>query len=879
VSARLVLAVVIPTLALSVIGLRVIAARHDVVREAERVSDQVLVLDRLIDLRAALFAERVAVEILVPERRPPDAVLATTEFGRLILDGTGPLASATDVALDRLAPEDRPFEPAELDQIRADRADWSRSPDTIRARLEPLTTRTEAVMESYVTDVRRAAVDLGDRDLIAAGTTFQRSLRLPDAAGEIFGALSDLWAAAPADRPQLQSAVAAQLARFETSAESFAATLEDATGPVADFWNGPMQIPEAIRTLLDQVLAGELSSPERQPGEPPTVGLALLEAVDWTIEADELPLIASDAMIASAAEVAADARSTERLTAVLVLLAIALSVVAAVLFGRSIVAPVRRLTDHAERVGSGELTLDPLPLGGPPDVAAAAQALNDVVGTLRLLEQKSRALADFQLDHASLHEPLPGELGAALQRSTEVLSTSIVERERLRAQLLHDARHDPLTGLANRAALIAALDELRGPGGDRRRAALVFIDLDGLKQINDRLGHGVGDVVLQVTAQRVAELTPDGSTAARLGGDEFVVLLHGVEHAADAVAFARTMVDALGAPIAIDAQTLAVRASAGVALADDLAGTLPGPRDLLQRADLAVHDAKQAGPGTVICYDAEFGRRVAADNDIELALTMALQPGADELRLVYQPVVDARTGAVASLETLVRWDRRGHGRVMPDGFVPVAERTGLIVQLDMWMLRMVAVQLAAWSKVAQMADLRVSVNVSGRTLLQSSFVADVADALQHHAVRADRLTIEVTETALVTDLRLAGAQLARLRASGVHVAIDDFGTGYTSIAHLRAMPVDQLKIDSSFIQGLPDPGDRVLIQMIQDVAHLLGLSTVAEGVENREQTEILTAIGCDALQGYYFSEPIDAGAIARWVSTAAAGAFTPGTAR
>jgi EAL domain-containing protein (putative c-di-GMP-specific phosphodiesterase class I) len=213
---------------------------------------------------------------------------------------------------------------------------------------------------------------------------------------------------------------------------------------------------------------------------------------------------------------------------------------------------------------------------------------------------------------------------------------------------------------------------------------------------------------------------------------------------------------------------------------------------------------------------------------------------------------------------------------MPDDFVPVAERSGLIVGLDMWMLRMVALQLAAWSKVPSLAHVPVSVNVSGRTLLQSSFVADVSDALERHAVDAHRLTVEVTETALVTDLRLAATQLERLRALGVRISIDDFGTGYTSIAHLRAMPVDELKIDSSFIHRLPDPGDRVLIQMIKDVAELLGLSTVAEGVENRTQIEILTAIGCDALQGYYFSEPVDAGAIARWA--AAAQALTPGTA-
>jgi diguanylate cyclase (GGDEF)-like protein len=577
-------------------------------------------------------------------------------------------------------------------------------------------------------------------------------------------------------------------------------------------------------------------------------------------------MIAAGQLNLAADDVADDARSSERVTAGLILLAICLSVAAGVLFGRSIVAPVRRLTDRAKRVGGGDLRVEPLPLGGPPDVAAASAAFNDVVATLRLLGQKSEALADIDLAHPSLTEPLPGGLGASLQRSTEVLSTSIREREQLRSQLMHDATHDSLTGLANRGALLDALSDLRGRGGSRRGAAVVFIDLDGFKVINDRLGHGTGDVVLQVTAARIAELAPAGSTVARLGGDEFVVLITGNRDQQAAVALADAMVDAVAAPIAVQAQTLTVRACAGVAIADDTAGTMPGPSDLLQRADLAVYDAKQTGPGTVACYDADFGRRVANESDIEMALSAALQPGADELRLAFQPIVSTASRQLASLESLVRWDRRGHGRVMPDEFVPIAERSGLIVSLDMWMLRMVTRQLAAWSSVPHLAQVPVAVNVSGRTLLQSTFVADVSDALHEHGVAPHRLTVEVTETALVTDLRLAGSQLERIRALGVRVSIDDFGTGYTSIAHLRAMPIDELKIDSSFIRRLPEAGDRVLIQMIKDLADLLGLSTVAEGVENSMQIDILTSIGCESLQGYYFSAPVDAGAIARWAA-------------
>lgn len=860
------LAVVIPMLALSVVGARVVADRHEDVRRAERVRDAVQVVDGLIHLRSALFAEQVASELLAPQWRPPDEVLQATEFGRVALRGLGELEQATDAALLAVPPARRPFEVDDLALVRADRDEWSRSSVTIRARLRPLAEQVNELITFYTAEVRTTAIALGDNDLIAAGTTFQRAIQLPDTTGEIVAAVSDLWVAPPLARVRLQSTVIGAHARYDTTAELFEAALFEPGGRVAEFWAGPMRMPESLANLLDQTEAGELSDPQRKSGEPLAVGFALLEAIDWTFAADELSLIAAEDLTVLAGDVAADARGAERLSGGLVLLAIAVSVAGAVLFGRSIIRPVRRLTDHAERIGSGELTLEPLPLDGPPDVAAASAAFNDVVGTLHLLEQKSRALADIELDHPALRETLPGELGAALQRSTEVLSTSIAERENLRSQLLHDATHDSLTGLANRGALMDALAALGGGDGTPSApAALVFIDLDGFKLINDRLGHAAGDVVLQTTAARISDLAPPLATVSRLGGDEFVVLLPGSSEAAAAEQLAVDIVAAIGDPIAVDAQVLTVRACAGVAAVDD-ADPVPGPTHLLQRADLAVYDAKAAGPGSVVCYDAAFGQRVAEQTDIEVALAAALDPDADELRLMYQPIVATTTGALVGLETLVRWDRPGHGRVRPDEFVPIAERSGLIVHVDRWVLRAVARQLAEWADQPGLADVRVAVNVSGRTLLQSSFVSDVQAALDSYGIEPGRLSVEVTETALVTDLALAAAQLQRIRALGVRVAIDDFGTGYTSIAQLRALPVDDLKIDSSFIRRLGETGDRLLVQMISDLADLLGFYTIAEGVETTAHVDALTAMGCDAMQGYYFSRPVDAKRLAVWIA-------------
>lgn len=863
------LAIVVPSIALSAVGAWIIGQRRADVRTTGGVRDQVAVIHQLIDLRSALFAERIAWEIRVPERRPPDEVLETTPFGRLILDDRRPLERATDLALERLAPEDRPFEPSELAQIRATSAAWSGTPEDIRARLEPLSDRTEAVMLTYANRARDAAVDLGDTDLISAGTTFQRSLRLPDDAARIIGALSDLWAAGAAERPALQTDVAWEASRFSTTSQIFAASLVDEDGPVATFWNGPAQLPATMRDLLASAGSGELSSPERLPNEPGTVGLSLIDGIDWVIQMDEMPSVAADVMIEEAASVARDAKSAERTAGAVLAATVLLSVATAVLFGRSIVAPLRRFTSHAERLGRGDLDLEPLPTNGPSDVAGASAAMNDVVGTLTLLEEKSRALAGLDLEAEVLGEPLPGELGAALQRSTEVLAASIADREALRATLVHDATHDDLTGLANRAALSRAIAE-RIMSGDQSGPAIVLVELDGYKEVRNRLGLGVSDHVLRAVAGRVGGLAPDGATVARLGDDDFVVLLPGGTTIGDAVTLAGSIIDRVAAPIELGEDLVQVRARAGVASLDADHRELPGPSDLLQRADLALHDAEWSGPSTVVRYDGAFARGIAHRHEVEAALADALGPGGDasgpggdELWVAYQPVIAAGSGDLRGLEALVRWDRGGRP-TGPDEFIPIAERTGLVVALDRWALDAVAAQLAAWADHPQLADLPVSVNVSGRTLLRATLPDDVRATLEAHGVAPRRLVVEVTETALITDLTLAGAQLRELRAGGIRVAIDDFGAGYTSIAELRALSVDLLKIDGSFIRELPGTSESGLIRMIQDLADLLGLTTVAEGVETEAQAAALAAIGCDALQGFLYAAPMAAEDLERW---------------
>ena len=496
-------------------------------------------------------------------------------------------------------------------------------------------------------------------------------------------------------------------------------------------------------------------------------------------------------------------------------------------------------------------------------------AFNDVVDNLVLLERKTRALADCDFDDPSLAQPLPGMLGASLQRSVRVLSGSIIERQQLQQRLVHQATHDALTGLANRAELVSTLtaahQRRRRSGDTTTQVAVVFIDLDGFKRANDRYGHAVGDELLRVVARRMQLEVRRDALVARLGGDEFVVVTPAVGDWHEPVSLARRLVRAIAEPVEVEGHWLRVGASAGVALSGTGRSADQDPLDLLRRADLAVYAAKQRAGDPVAVYDDEMDQMVVDQEDIEEGLAEALHAG-DQLSLVYQPVLDAITGEAVGVEALVRWARPGVGAVSPAVFVPIAERSGLVVDLDLWVLETALAQLAEWSGHASMQQLGLAVNVSGRSLLDPGFVEQFSEVLASAQVDPSLLTIEVTETAIVTDLELAASQLEQLRTFGVRVAIDDFGTGYTSVAHLRALPVDEIKIDSSFVQALPERESYILIQMINELAHRLDVPTVAEGVETADQVDALREIGCDLLQGFLFARPMPAADLVSWRS-------------
>jgi diguanylate cyclase (GGDEF)-like protein len=865
VSGRVLGTMLLPLLLLSVVSVSVTAERHSDAVVAASISRGAERMDRLVALRSAMLTERLAEEVTLSGRRPPRELVETSAFFTRVLDDPGSVLVATDRALAAVPADVRPFDAAELAAVRADQPPSGDSTALIAQRWEPLQAAVVTRMAESLGQLRMESVQLGDLELARAIDALQPAIAVPTRAAEVLGVLTELWLAPPDQRAELQSALAEEDAQLD----SVATPLERSADPtVRRLWDELGAVPPPVASSIDAGLRGDLSDPARPVGMPIEVGLSLIDGIDWALTVDQVPAAVTASVQDLAAAAADAARSVERTTALLTLVAIAASMGAALLFGRSIVAPVRRLTDQATRVGRGDLQVEPLELSGPPEVVRASAAFNDVVDNLTLLERKTRALADCDFDDPSLAQPLPGLLGASLQRSVRVLSGSIIERQQLQQRLAHQANHDALTGLANRAQLVSALTDAhqrrRNGGGQADQVAVVFVDLDGFKLTNDRYGHAVGDELLKVVAQRMLGEVRREVLVTRLGGDEFVLVMPAVSDWHEPVALARRIVHRLVEPVEVEGHWIRVGASAGVALSGTDDDQARGPLDLLRRADLAVYAAKHRNGEQVAVYDDEMDRLVEDQQDIEEGLTDALH--GQGLSLVFQPVLDSLTGTTTGVEALVRWHREGVGQISPAVFVPIAERSGLIVDLDLWVMETALAQMASWAAAPGTARLDVSVNVSGRSLLDPSFVEQCFVLLDDAAVDPSRLVLEVTETALVTDLDLAASQLQQLRALGVRIAIDDFGTGYTSVAHLRTLPIDQIKIDSSFVQSLPEREHYLLIQMINELARRMDVPTVAEGVETAEQLAALREIGCDHLQGFLFARPMPPDALAEWLA-------------
>jgi diguanylate cyclase (GGDEF)-like protein len=392
-------------------------------------------------------------------------------------------------------------------------------------------------------------------------------------------------------------------------------------------------------------------------------------------------------------------------------------------------------------------------------------------------------------------------------------------------------------------------------GRGRRRGStigLLFIDLDGFKGVNDNHGHRTGDEVLRHVGRRMSREVREGDFVARLGGDEFIVGIEDVEDESSAITLAHRLIAAVSQPIQVD-EDLTVHVGASVGIALGRAGETD-VETLLHEADLAVYRAKAAGRGCAELFSGTARAALKERNDIERALVGAIAD--DELVLHFQPIVEIATGKVECFEALVRWDRPGHGLVQPDDFLPIAESSDLICQLDTWVLRAAVAQLSRWNRQRGDRELKVAVNVSGRHISQHRIQSDVAGALRVSTVDPGQLVVEVTETA-VMDGSVAATNLAALRKSGVVTSLDDFGTGYQSSAQLSRLPIDVLKIDRRYVD-VSSASDRSLLELMVKAAHAFGSRVVAEGVETAEQLQLIKDLGCEYAQGYHLGRPAPA---------------------
>ncbi len=455
--------------------------------------------------------------------------------------------------------------------------------------------------------------------------------------------------------------------------------------------------------------------------------------------------------------------------------------------------------------------------------------------------------------------------GALVELSA--VGRDVTERRRFEAELAHQATHDALTDLPNRALLLDHLElALARAERDRTLVALLFLDLDRFKLVNDSRGHDAGDELLVQTAQRIAEVVRPVDTVARLGGDEFVVLCEDVEDEHHALAIAQRVSRAIESrPFVIDHVEVAITASVGIAVSTG--GEACHPEALLRDSDAAMYRAKDAGRARLELFDESMRRRSAARIHLAHELTEAIEQG--HIVVYYQPCVDLRTGRVSSVEALARWAHPRRGILSPGEFIGLAEETGLVIGLGLRVLSDACHQAREWELTLGPDAPRVHVNLSARQLVVPNIAVLVRGVLEGTGLDPALLCLEITESVVMDDASAVIDTLRQLKDIGVSIAIDDFGTGYSSLSYLRRFPVDVLKVDRSFVDGLgPDPEDSAIVAAVIGLARTLDLQAVAEGVETAEQLDALVRLGCDAAQGYWFARPDEGGKVTSLLTSA-----------
>ncbi|WP_449446226.1 putative bifunctional diguanylate cyclase/phosphodiesterase [Thermomonas brevis] len=568
-----------------------------------------------------------------------------------------------------------------------------------------------------------------------------------------------------------------------------------------------------VATSLAEPQAQALAALAGLPREPRTMALASRNFhVDMTT-ADPARAGAVDVvLLADVDEAMQPYRRLEQQILLLATLAAALALLVSVLVGRSVTRPVARLAAAARRIESGDYA-EPLPVAGNDEFSDLAGAFNR-------------------------------------------MQDGIAERE---IRIRHQAQHDNLTGLPNRMHALAQLEHVLGRSdAERRQCAVLMIDLDRFKEINDTLGHAFGDSVLEQVGQRLRNAIRSDDLLARLGGDEFLVLIESTDEA-KARERAWAIVKTLEEPLVVSQRQAQVSISASIGLA-----LYPAHADsadaLLRRADIAMYEAKQSHQRVAVYqvgHDESHLRQVRLIGDLRRARERG------EFQVVYQPKVDLRTQRPAHAEALLRWHHPEFGPVPPDEFIPLAEHCGLIHEITDFVLGTGLAQVAAWRNDGMAIGL--AVNLSPMDLLDARLPNTVSGLLETHGIAAEELVLEITEGMVMRDVQAALATMHALRALGVRLSIDDFGTGHSSLAQLRSLPVDEIKIDKSFVMRLDShPDDTVIVRSAIEIGHNMGLVVIAEGVEQQGSLDILRELHCDMVQGYLFSKPVPAQDFRQW---------------
>lgn len=829
------------------------AARVNDMRRAQTLQDEVEIVSAIVRFRVALFEEEVQWVLLRNE-----AEVAGGRDRLTITDDLQTSIDATDTAERHIPADARPVDRSDLERLRNTCEFGKVGPGQIGVRFADLQVAADTGVATARRRAEQRAYEIGAPEVAT-------KLKFIDDLDDLFLVSADMtrgvmsaWYGDPIELDLARSQLAASSEQFKSLA---VALLDSAERPNVVRWRKVVTSAPAFDLEAERLATGALVSFVVNGATRPDLS-SLSEGSDRAVAIGAWIPAAADQIVEMAHDKLADAKTKAIVGVALSIVIVAAVTLFSLLFARSLVRPLRALAAASKRVVAGDLAIEPLALAGPAEVVEATDAFNLTLETFRLIEAKARALAVTDLDAEVLRQPLPGRVGESLSRSVDVLSESLSARETLEERLGHEATHDSLTGIENRAAAIETLRlALSRSATTPGSVAVVFVDLDNFGAINDTLGHVTGDLVLQRVAKAMSSALVGSASVARIGGDEFLVIGEGLDGPLEAFELAERAMRAVKTPVDLPHQQVIVEASAGVALQEPVDTTTA----ILRRADISLYRSKRNAPGTIQMFDDSLRAEIDERLDIEDGLRMALLSG-DQLRLEYQPVLNAWTGKPVSAEALLRWERPGRGFVPPDKFIQIAELTGLIIDIDRWVITAALTELATWPADPRTRTLSLAINVSGRHLVNAHFVDNLTEALERTGADPTRLILEITETVLVMDLELMTERLGSIRDMGIRVAIDDYGTGFTSLAHVRSLPIDELKIDKSFVRGLETGMDsHELIKMICGLARLLDVDTVGEGVERESDVETLRSLGCTNVQGYHFSRSLPPGAFREWL--------------